>query len=148
MDRNKLIELLMHFFGFDGSDGTYWYCLTRVKEAFAVGTVTLDDFVEMENETLEELADEILKFNSVNSQTKHTIKKHMSSKYRVNFRCRKWISGEYCNEVWSEEEYNFYKDFNTELQALNFIEEDEYYYDENEDYYCICNKDNPTTIKM
>ncbi|WP_346938079.1 hypothetical protein [uncultured Clostridium sp.] len=64
MDRNKLIELLMEFFGFDGSDGTYWYWLTRVKEAFAVGTMTLDDFVEMENETLEELADEILKLNN------------------------------------------------------------------------------------
>lgn len=36
--------------GHDGKDGTYIYCLTRVKEAFHYGTMTLDDWVEVDEE--------------------------------------------------------------------------------------------------
>ena len=42
-------------------DGTYFYNLTRTKTAFNVGTVTIDDFEEMEYEQIEELADIIMK---------------------------------------------------------------------------------------
>lgn len=49
----KLFEHL----GFDGVDGTYLYWLSRVKEAFHVGTMTLDDFVEVDGDFVGELAD-------------------------------------------------------------------------------------------
>lgn len=51
--RVKFDEALGH----DGVDGTYIYCLTRVKEAFHVGTMTLDDFVEVDAEFTENMVD-------------------------------------------------------------------------------------------
>lgn len=60
MDKDKLISVLNDFFGMDGKDGTYAYWLTRVKEAFAVGTMNLDDFVEFNEETINDLADHII----------------------------------------------------------------------------------------
>jgi hypothetical protein len=36
-------------------DGTYLYHLTRCKEAFNVGTMTLDDFVEIDEELVDEI---------------------------------------------------------------------------------------------
>lgn len=43
--------------GFGGVDGTYVYHLTRVKEAFRAGTITLEDFVEVDGDFVGELAD-------------------------------------------------------------------------------------------
>lgn len=62
MDREKLLKILEEYFGFSDSweDGTYFYNLTRVKSAFSIGTVTIDDFTEIEHEQLEELADFII----------------------------------------------------------------------------------------
>lgn len=62
MNRDKLIKVLESFFGFNESwgDGTYFYNLNRVKSAFNVGTITIDDFTEMEHEQIEELADLII----------------------------------------------------------------------------------------
>ena len=60
MDREKLAQLLFDFFGFNGHDGTYTYNLTRCKSAFNVGTMTLDDFVEMDEEQIYELSDFII----------------------------------------------------------------------------------------
>ena len=40
-------------------DGTYLYYLTRVKEAFNIGTMTLEDFVEIDEELVEELYEAI-----------------------------------------------------------------------------------------
>jgi hypothetical protein len=48
-------EQLYKYFGFDGKDGTYWHILTRVKEARQVGTLTIDDYQEMNEEDLAEL---------------------------------------------------------------------------------------------
>lgn len=62
MDREKLADLLYNYFEFNCKEGTYWYCLTRVKEAFSMGTVTLDDFEEMTEETVEDLTDLIVEF--------------------------------------------------------------------------------------
>jgi uncharacterized membrane protein len=63
--KDELAEKLEDYFGFNGSDGTYFYWLTRVKEAFHVGTMTLDDFVEIDGDFVDELADFILEqFNS------------------------------------------------------------------------------------
>lgn len=58
MNREKLIEILSKYFSIGDSDT---YCLTRVKEGFAVGTVTIDDFVEWDEENIADLADYILK---------------------------------------------------------------------------------------
>ena len=62
MDKERLIKVLEGYFGFSESweDGTYFYNLNRVKSSFNVGTVTIDDFTEMEYEQIEELADLII----------------------------------------------------------------------------------------
>ena len=58
--KEKILQALLEYFCFNGKDGTYAYNLTRVKEAFAYGTVTLDDFEEFTEEQMEELADFIV----------------------------------------------------------------------------------------
>lgn len=55
--RDRLIELLAKYFTIGDS---YAYNLTRVKEAFAVGTVTIDDFVEFDEEVVADIADYLL----------------------------------------------------------------------------------------
>ena len=51
--REKLVELLSKYFNIGDS---YAYNLTRVKSAFACGTVGLDDFEEFDDETVEDIA--------------------------------------------------------------------------------------------
>lgn len=46
----------------DWMDGTYLYHLTRTKSAFAVGTMTLDDFKEIDEELLDEIFNAIEPF--------------------------------------------------------------------------------------
>ena len=50
--REKLVELLAEYFNIGDS---YAYNLTRVKSAFACGTVGLDDFEEFDDETVEDI---------------------------------------------------------------------------------------------
>ena len=63
MDREKLLKILEDYFGFSNKwkDGAYFYNLTRTKSAFGVGTVTIDDFEEIQYEQIEELANIIMK---------------------------------------------------------------------------------------
>lgn len=56
-DREKLIELLARYFAIGDS---YEYSLTRVKEAFEVGTMSLEDFVEFDDEKVADIADYLL----------------------------------------------------------------------------------------
>lgn len=56
--REKLIELLNKYFDIGDS---YAYNLTRVKTAFEVGTMSLEDFVEFDEETITNLADYLIK---------------------------------------------------------------------------------------
>lgn len=58
IDREKLIETLNRYFSIGDSDT---YCLTRDKSGFAVGTITIDDFKEFDEENIADLADWILK---------------------------------------------------------------------------------------
>ena len=51
--REKLVELLSKYFNIGDS---YAYNLTRVKSAFACGTIGLDDFEEFDDETVEDIA--------------------------------------------------------------------------------------------
>jgi len=57
VSKEELVEILNQFFSIEDTDA-YW--LTRVKSAFDVGTVTIDDFEEFTNETIDELADFII----------------------------------------------------------------------------------------
>lgn len=60
-EREKLIEILSKYFNIGDSDT---YILTRVKEGFAVGTVTIDDFQEFDEENVADLADYLIKNNT------------------------------------------------------------------------------------
>ena len=51
--REKLVELLAEYFNIGDS---YAYNITRVKSAFAYGTVGLDDFEEFDDETVKDIA--------------------------------------------------------------------------------------------
>lgn len=55
--KEKLVNILNQFFSMGDTDA-YW--LIRVKSAFAVGTMTIDDFEEFTGETIDELADFII----------------------------------------------------------------------------------------
>lgn len=56
-DREKLIEVLSKYF--DIAD-PYAYNLTRDKTAFAVGTMSLEDFEEFNEETMADIADHLI----------------------------------------------------------------------------------------
>lgn len=59
--KDELTAWLSEFFGINDTDGTYAYWLTRVKAGFHHDTVTLDDYVEFDDETVDQLAEHILK---------------------------------------------------------------------------------------
>jgi hypothetical protein len=59
--KKDLIEVLEDFFGMNTPDGTYAHWLTRCKSAYSVGTITLDDFEKFTEETVNDIADEIVK---------------------------------------------------------------------------------------
>ena len=60
MNKEKLIEVLVDYFGLNNFDGSYTYELTRDKRAFAVDTMTFDDFKEFNDEQIEDLANYII----------------------------------------------------------------------------------------
>lgn len=57
----KLKNILAQHLGLsdEWQDGTYLYYLTRTKSAFGLGTMTMDDFVEVDEELLEEIYEDI-----------------------------------------------------------------------------------------
>lgn len=57
LDREKLKEILTQYFDIGDS---YTYNLTRVKEGFAVDTVTIDDFEEFDEEIIDDIVEYIL----------------------------------------------------------------------------------------
>lgn len=59
--REKLTELLSRYFTIGDS---YAYNLTRVKEGFSVGTVTLEDFVEFDDEVVADIVDYLVTHNT------------------------------------------------------------------------------------
>lgn len=54
--KKYLIQKLIKYFGLNDEDGTYYYMLNRVKSAFELGTMTLDDFTEISENELDDLA--------------------------------------------------------------------------------------------
>ena len=61
IDREELIKVLNDYFTIGDSDT---YVLTRVKEGFALGTVTIDDFQEFDESNVADLADYVIKHTS------------------------------------------------------------------------------------
>lgn len=59
----KIREVLANQFGLsdEWQDGTYLYYLTRVKSAFDRGTVSIDDFIEVDEEFLEDVVSDVMK---------------------------------------------------------------------------------------
>lgn len=53
--KNTLTGKINYLLGHHGEDGTYLYHLTRVKEAFNIGTMTIDDFAEVDENLTDEL---------------------------------------------------------------------------------------------
>lgn len=58
--KDKLKDLLMEYFSIGDS---YSYNLTRVKSAFAVGTVSLEDFEEFDESFIDDIVEYLLKNN-------------------------------------------------------------------------------------
>lgn len=58
--KDKLKELLMKYFTIGDS---YSYNLTRDKEAFSIGTVSLEDFEEFDEEFIDAIVEYLLKNN-------------------------------------------------------------------------------------
>lgn len=58
LELEKLKQLPIEYFNI-GESYAYW--LTRVKEAFAYGTVTLDDFEEFTEDSIDDIIDFIQK---------------------------------------------------------------------------------------
>lgn len=58
LELDKLRQLLTEYFNIGDS---YAHWLTRVKEAFAYGTVTLDDFEEFTEESIDDIIEFIQK---------------------------------------------------------------------------------------
>lgn len=58
--KDKLKYLLMEYFSIGDS---YSYNLTRVKTAFAVGTVSLEDFEEFDENFIDDIVEYLLKNN-------------------------------------------------------------------------------------
>jgi hypothetical protein len=56
----KLTELLADFFGIGSPDGSYHYTLKRVKEAFGLGTMGLDDFEEYDEEAVADIVEHLI----------------------------------------------------------------------------------------
>lgn len=68
-------------------DGTYLYWLTRVKEAFGLGLITLDDFVEVDEELLDDIMEAIKKGKNIEE-----IKSRVSDVLGLN---GNWVDGTY-----------------------------------------------------
>lgn len=58
--KNKLKNLFMEYFTIGDS---YSYNLTRVKEAFATETVSLEDFEEFDEEFIDDIVEYLLQNN-------------------------------------------------------------------------------------
>lgn len=53
MPPNEVKQKLVDYFGLHDRGGSYYYVLTRDKEAFQVGTMTFDDFKEFNEEDVD-----------------------------------------------------------------------------------------------
>ena len=66
IDREQLIELLNKYFNVGNSD---FYICNRSKEAFTLGTMSLDDFSEIDEEIIADIADYLISNNMFFTRT-------------------------------------------------------------------------------
>lgn len=104
--RERLMELLNRYFDIGDS---YTYNLTRVKSAFDVGTIGLDDFEEYTEDDVANLADHLIDngviFPSVKvGQTVHILPKHDDV---VILTAVEWILQDRDKIVYSTGDYEF-----------------------------------------
>jgi predicted nucleic acid-binding Zn-ribbon protein len=76
----QIRNILASHFGLtdECEDGTYLYHLTRSKEAFNYGTMTLDDFVEVDEEFLNEVFESIKPIIEELQQENEKLRKQLS----------------------------------------------------------------------
>jgi len=76
----QIRNILASHFGLtdEYEDGTYLYHLTRSKEAFSYGTMTLDDFVEIDEEFLDQVFKEIKPVIDELQQENENLRKQLS----------------------------------------------------------------------
>lgn len=60
MNKEELKQKLMDYFDI-GTNNCMAYNLTRVKEARQYGTLTIDDFVEFDEETIDDIVNWVFK---------------------------------------------------------------------------------------
>lgn len=66
-------------------DDTYAYFLTRIKEAFSVGTVTIDDFEEWTDDDVADLVDSIMEKISINlNSNQQIVLEWLKEEYTIN----------------------------------------------------------------
>ena len=65
-DSEQLIELLNQYFNVGDSD---FYICNRVKEAFTLGTMSLDDFSEIDEDNTADIADYLISNNMFFTRT-------------------------------------------------------------------------------
>lgn len=70
MNKQELIQKLMNYFDI-GTNNCMAYNLTRVKEARQYGTLTIDDFVEFDEETIDDIVNWIFKEKISNNEVCH-----------------------------------------------------------------------------
>jgi hypothetical protein len=66
---NQIKKDIADVLGLNDEDGTYFYALTRVKEAFNIGTMTLDDFEEVDENLVEDIYESIKPYMNVTVNT-------------------------------------------------------------------------------
>ena len=102
-DKERLEQLkdaIAHELGLtdDWKDGTYLYQLMRTKSAFAVGTITLDDFKEIDEELLDKIFNAIEPFFIEQAERAKELENH-------NKRYREAIEKALDESGWGDEGY-------------------------------------------
>lgn len=115
--RKRLIQLLSRYFNIGDS---YTYNLTRVKTAFAVGTVDLDDFEEYTEDDVANLADRLIENGAILpfvkvGQTVHILPKHDKV---IILTAVEWILQDRDEIVYYTGDYEFY---NTDIGKTVFF---------------------------
>ena len=60
---DKVMDLVSRHLGFENASGTDWHILTRCKSSREIGTMTIDDFEEVNDDQVAELADLFLEIH-------------------------------------------------------------------------------------
>ena len=87
--RDKLIELLSQYFNIGDC---YAYNLTKDKSAFGIGTMSLDDFAEFDDDTISDIVDYLIEYGVIVSSCEaQTMKLTKNQIYRSINKAKKEI---------------------------------------------------------